>query len=259
MDCFRRQEAGTSGFDRVLDLTGRPILSVSLRLMGWGEVRMEFWARRISWLVCGLLTVGFFPPQSLASGDGAPRTQASDIAQKHLLSFVGAPLPGHSTAQGPPSFYRADTLYEYMDGGADVYLLYNFQVLQHQNFKSGQAELSVDIFDMGSAEDAFGIYAAERSPSYHFLDVGTEAYRSEGILNFLQDRYYVKLAGAGPRVERSAAAVCAPALPEDCRDPVVPSPAEEDSARTSGEVFRTIYAQGPARPPLFEPGLHREL
>jgi len=159
---------------------------------------MKFWARRASWLICGLLAAGFFPPQSSASGGGAPRTQASDIVQKHLLSFVSAPLPGHSTAQGTPSFYGPDQLYQFMDGGADVYLLYNFQVLLHQDFKSGQAEFSVDIFDMGSTEDAFGMYAAERAPSYRFLDIGIEAYRSEGILNFLQDRYYVKLAGSGP-------------------------------------------------------------
>ena len=159
---------------------------------------MKFWAQRTSWLICGLLAAGFFPPQSSASGDGAPRTQASDVAQKHLLSFVGAPLPGHSTAQGTLSFYGPDNLYQYMDGGADVYLLYDFRVLLHEDFKSGQAELSVDIFDMGSTEDAFGMYAAERSPSYNFLDIGTEAYRNKGILNFLQDRYYVKLIGFGP-------------------------------------------------------------
>lgn len=159
---------------------------------------MRFRSRRASWLICGLLAAGFFPPQSLASGDGAPRTQASDIAQKHLLSFVGEPLPGHPTAQGAPSFYAADNLYKYLDGGADVYLLYDFQVLLHQDFKSGQADLTVDIFDMGSTEDAFGMYAAERAPGYNFLDIGTEAYRNEGILNFLQDRYYIKLAGFGP-------------------------------------------------------------
>jgi len=85
-----------------------------------------------------------------------------------------------------------------MDGGADVYLLYDFQVLLHQDLKSGQAELTVDIFDMGNSEDAFGMYAAERAPGYNFLGIGTEAYRNEGILNFLQDHYYIKLAGFGP-------------------------------------------------------------
>jgi len=159
---------------------------------------MRFWARRTSWLICGLLAAGFLPPQSSASGGGAPRTQASDIAQKHLLTFVGAPLPGNPTAQGAASFYGPDNLYQYMDGGADVYLLYDFQVLLHQDLKSGQAELAVDIFDMGNSEDAFGMYAAERAPGYNFLDIGVEAYRNEGILNFLQDRYYIKLAGFGP-------------------------------------------------------------
>ncbi len=159
---------------------------------------MMFWARRTSWLICGLLAAGFFPPQSSAYGGGAPRTQASDIAQKQLLTFVGAPLPGNPTAQGAPSFYGPDNLYQYMDGGADVYLLYDFQVLLHQDLKSGQAELTVDIFDMGNSEDAFGMYAAERAPGYNFLDIGAEAYRNEGILNFLQDRYYIKLAGFGP-------------------------------------------------------------
>jgi|SRR5271157_1039702 len=159
---------------------------------------MKFWARRTSWLICGLLAAGFFPPQSSASGGGAPRTQATDVAQKHLLTFVGAPLPGNPTAQAAASFYGPDNLYQYMDGGADVYLLYDFQVLLHQDFKSGQAELTVDIFDMGNSEDAFGMYAAERAPGYSFLDIGVEAYRNEGILNCLQDRYYVKLAGFGP-------------------------------------------------------------
>ncbi|HKI12595.1 MAG TPA: DUF6599 family protein [Candidatus Acidoferrum sp.] len=159
---------------------------------------MKFWARRTSWLICGMLAAGFFPPQSWASGDGALRTQASDIAQKHLLSFVGEPLPGNPAAQGAPSFYGPEILYQYMDGGADVYLLYDFQVLLHQDLKSGQAELTVDIFDMGNSEDAFGMYAAERAPGYSFLDIGVEAYRNEGILNFLQDRYYIKLAGFGP-------------------------------------------------------------
>ena len=159
---------------------------------------MKFWARRTSWLICGLLAAGFVPPRSSAFGGGAPRTLATDTAQKHLLAFVAAPLPGIPAAQAPPSFYGPDNLYQYMDGGADVYLLYDFQVLLHQDFKSGQAELTVDIFDMGNVEDAFGMYAAERAPGYNFLDIGIEAYRNEGILNFLQDRYYIKVAGFGP-------------------------------------------------------------
>ncbi|HOK45466.1 MAG TPA: hypothetical protein PLK67_06025, partial [Bryobacteraceae bacterium] len=58
-------------------------------------------------------------------------------------------------------------------------------------------EITADIFDMGSHENAFGMYASERSPKYDFIEIGAEGYRNEGILNFFQDRYYIKLAGFG--------------------------------------------------------------
>jgi hypothetical protein len=84
-----------------------------------------------------------------------------------------------------------------MDGGADAFLLYNFQVLLHQDLRVRDVDLSIDVFDMGTPENAFGMYASERSPDYHYISIGTEGYGDEGILNFLQGPYYVKLAGFG--------------------------------------------------------------
>jgi len=158
---------------------------------------MAFCLRRARWLIVGLVAAACFSPLNPPSGHGASRPSLSEGAQKHLLSFIAEPLPNHAAVQRAPSFYSPDSLYDFMDGGADIYLLYDFQVLLHQDFKSGPADVSVDIFDMGSPEDAFGMYAAERSPNYRFLPIGIEAYRSQGVLNFLQDRYYVKLAGSG--------------------------------------------------------------
>ncbi len=118
-------------------------------------------------------------------------------AQVQLASILNAPLPGKAAAQGSAQTYNPDTLYQYIDGGADLYLLYDFKTLLHQDFKSGATELTADIYEMSKPEDAFGIYASERSPSYKFLAIGAEAYRDKGILNFVQDRYYVKLSGNG--------------------------------------------------------------
>jgi len=129
-------------------------------------------------------------------GDVA-RAQSSALSHPQLAKLLAEPLPGHPKPDGNASFYKPDTLYEYIDGGADVYLLYEFQVLQHQVFKSGAAEITADIYDMGKPENAFGIYSAERSPRYNYILVGAEGYRSKGVLNFFQDRYYVKLAGSG--------------------------------------------------------------
>jgi hypothetical protein len=41
--------------------------------------------------------------------------------------------------------------------------------------------------------NAFGIYGAERYAESRFLEVGSQGYAEDGVLNFLHGRYYVKL------------------------------------------------------------------
>jgi hypothetical protein len=123
--------------------------------------------------------------------------QTSVSAHPQFAKLLSEPLPGHPKPQAEASFYKPETLYQYIDGGADVYLLYDFQVLLHQDFKAGTGDITADVYDMGKPEDAFGIYSAERSPKYNYIPVGAEGYRSNGVLNFFQDRYYVKLSGSG--------------------------------------------------------------
>jgi len=123
--------------------------------------------------------------------------QIPAAVRERLSGLIPTPAPARAAAHERPSFYSSSTLYEYIDGAADVFQGYDVQAVYHRDFKAGAADLTVDIFDMGSCENAFGMYAAERSPRYDFVTIGTEGYRNEGILNFFQDRYYVKLAGFG--------------------------------------------------------------
>lgn len=125
------------------------------------------------------------------------RAQNAASTQPQLAKLLTEPLPGDPAPEGVPSFYKPATLYQYIDGGADVYLLYDFQVLLHQDFKNSAAEVTADIYDMGKTDNAFGIYSAERTPKYSYIPIGAEGYHSKGVLNFFQDRYYVKLAGSG--------------------------------------------------------------
>jgi len=151
-------------------------------------------AKSVHSLPFAILLAGFLLLQA-AVPHGIAYAQSS--AQPQMAKLLAEPLPGHPKADAAPAFYKPDALYQYIDGGADVYLLYEFQVLLHQDFKSGAADLTVDVFDMGKPEDAFGIYSVERSPNYKYIPAGAEGYSSKGVLNFFQDRYYVKLAGSG--------------------------------------------------------------
>jgi len=138
--------------------------------------------------VLPLAIAGFLAPQ-FNHGQGAP--------SQELLHFVAEPLPAGSVAQGAPSFYGPENLYKYMDGAADVFVLYGVRTLLHLDARANAVDVSVDIFEMGTPDSAFGMYAAERSPDYRFIAIGAEGYQDAGILNFVQDRYYVKLAGFG--------------------------------------------------------------
>jgi hypothetical protein len=127
----------------------------------------------------------------------AERTAEPDASRQEMLKFFAEPLPAGAVAKHSASFYGPDNLYEYMDGAADIFVLYGVHQLLHGDLRAKGADISVDVFDMGSADTAFGMYATERSPDFHFIAIGAEGYQYEGMLNFVQDRYYVKLLGFG--------------------------------------------------------------
>jgi hypothetical protein len=95
----------------------------------------------------------------------------------------------------PPRTYHPPTLFEYINGAAENYLSYAFQELVVADYKraEGSATLTLEIYEMGSDRNAFGIYSSERFPESRFLPLGNEAYFEEGTLNFVVGSKYVKL------------------------------------------------------------------
>jgi hypothetical protein len=105
------------------------------------------------------------------------------------------PKPAGWTMSEAPQKYLPETLFEYIDGGAESYLSYEFVELALGQYKAstGKATMTVEIYDMKTSRNAFGIYGAERYSESRFLPIGIQGYIEEGTLNFLAGRYYVKL------------------------------------------------------------------
>ena len=149
--------------------------------------------------------------QEKAGQDTAPAVIPA-AAKAKLVQLLPDPSEVGAARTGEQKFYSSD-LYQYTDGGADVYLDYGLVAMVHQEYKSSSTDFTLDIYNMGTPTDAFGIYAAESSPDYQFLSIGAEGYGTDEILNFLQNEYYVKLSGfgdkekAGVALERFAQAV----------------------------------------------------
>jgi len=90
--------------------------------------------------------------------------------------------------------FDSSTLYEYIDGGADLYLAYDFEelkVAEYQNDK--KASVTVDVYRHRTPTHAFGIYSQERFPGANFIEVGVQGYQEKHALNFLSGNTYVKI------------------------------------------------------------------
>jgi hypothetical protein len=145
-------------------------------------------------------------------GQGSAPPVIPAVAKEGLKRLLPEPSEVGASRTGEQKFFSSD-LYEYSDGGADVYLDYGLVAMVHQEYKALSTDITLDIYNMGAPTNAFGIYAAESSPDYHFLPIGAEGYGTNEILNFFQDEFYVKLSAfsdkekTGPVLERFAQVV----------------------------------------------------
>ena len=86
-------------------------------------------------------------------------------------------------SEGKDAQYSLEEIYKYMDGAGELYREYDYRELFVRRFlKPGQPPLTVELFDMGSAANAFGVFAHNRDGPEAGIGQGSE-YRA-GLLCF---------------------------------------------------------------------------
>jgi hypothetical protein len=119
----------------------------------------------------------------------------SDSQQEEPIVDLRALLP-ETIGGGEPAdagvLYDQETIFLYMNGAAEIYLSYDFRALLVQRVP-GPAEdtISVELYDMGSSAEAFGVFSRNRSGEEAGVGQGSE-YRS-GYLLFWKDRLFATI------------------------------------------------------------------
>jgi hypothetical protein len=86
------------------------------------------------------------------------------------------------------------TLFEYINGGADLYLSYDFQELKVAEYlNEKKSSVIIEVYHHKTPTHAFGIYSQERLSDANFLDIGSQGYIEANVLNFVAGPYYVKI------------------------------------------------------------------
>ena len=118
---------------------------------------------------------------------GVPGLEAKDFKFPEIAGWKQS---------GEIQTFTPRTLYEYINGAADLYLMYDFQELKvAEYYNEKKASVTVDVYHHKTPTHAFGIYSQERHPKANFINVGTQGYVEEEILNFIAGPYYVKITG----------------------------------------------------------------
>ncbi|MCK4538183.1 MAG: hypothetical protein KAV42_05235 [Candidatus Krumholzibacteria bacterium] len=118
--------------------------------------------------------------------------QAEELMAEGLLPGSGQ-LEGW-VRDGDMIEYFPDNLWEYINGSAENFLMYDFrQVVAMHYLDPSEREIKVEIYDHGGPLMTFGIYSMLRSPDAEYLAIGCEAFGDEYTLHFWKDRFYVKV------------------------------------------------------------------
>jgi hypothetical protein len=85
-----------------------------------------------------------------------------------------------------------------MNGAAELYLAFNFLGLKTTRFeKPDRPSIIVEVYEMGSPEDAYGVFAFEQQDPEAGIGQGSEF--GGGLLRFWKGRYFVTIFGEEPR------------------------------------------------------------
>ena len=112
-------------------------------------------------------------------------------------------MPGWQQ-QGPIRTFTAETLFEYMDGNAEGYLIYGFTRMDGVTCGKDGDTILIDISEMADPDSAYGIFTANRHPKFPLAPIGTAGQIQPRKAAFCKDRYYVELS-ASPEKDHSAA------------------------------------------------------
>lgn len=193
------------------------------------------------------------------------------ISPEHLLPGDGEFLDWVQSRA--PSTYQDKTLYwdRVAFASPDLYHAYGFQrqaEVEYQAPQFGSKPLILlEIFDMGTPENALGIYNFHTYPQAKIEWVGSKAMLSGGYLRFSKGRYFIQIEGYEFATGiREAMIAIAKAVASEIKDPppepriltLLPSNKVSGSVKLfrSNWALRQIYSTLPVNvPQLSDPAL----
>ena len=135
----------------------------------------------------------------LAHSEGTDDSGDTGVdALAEAMAFVER-LPDSLSRFGEVERYTAENLFVPINGRAESYISKGFVALGVQEFYLGgepDAVVTLWVYDMGEATNAFAAFSTQRRPDAETLDLAEHAYASSGSVYLAHGRFYVEVDAA---------------------------------------------------------------
>lgn len=133
----------------------------------------------------------------------------AESTEYEMLTLLPSEIHGWK-AHGKAKIYDRETIYDYMDGAGEIYLTYGYKGLIVKRYaKASGPEIIVEIFDMGSPEDAFGIFSHGQGRETKSAEIGQDSEYKGGLLCFWKNKFFICIRGERetPQVKKAVLAL----------------------------------------------------
>lgn len=144
-----------------------------------------------------LIIAGLFYIQSdFSPAVRAQRTQITHgYTSRATVDQTIIAIPTQLKALTPAEMFSPDTLFEKINGQAELYLSSGFKEMRCQRFALNENEdawFEMFIYEMAAGPNAFAVFSSQRRADAASLDLATFAYRTANALFLVHGRYYVE-------------------------------------------------------------------
>jgi hypothetical protein len=112
-----------------------------------------------------------------------------------IESLVPKVAPDGWALRDAPETFTRETLFEHIDGQADLFLQYGFKTSVfaiYRNVNSSDDKIDLDIYDMGNPLQAFGVFSRFRQEDSS-AGIGLDSYLDDRYALFYKGKYFVVL------------------------------------------------------------------
>lgn len=153
-----------------------------------GGLMMKIWA-------CFVIMVWVFMAAEIVEGE-----------QKGKMS-PEISLPAEAAGwkwDGKDMKHDSKSVFQYMNGAAELYLVYGFKNLTVRRLeKASRPAITLELYEMASPEDAYGVFSFERQDEDIGIGQGSEF--GGGLLRFWKGKYFVSIYSEGEGAEVESA------------------------------------------------------